>query len=46
MAIDFFYKIGKITIQKISLLAWCSLINTSPCHGEDHGFESRSERIG
>ena len=20
--------------------AWCSLVNMSPCHGEDRGFES------
>src|SRR5258708_22008833 len=23
---------------------WCSLVNTSPCQGEDHGFESRHPR--
>ena len=24
---------------------WCSLVNTPPCHGGDHGFESRTLRI-
>ena len=23
---------------------WCSPVNTSPCHGEDRGFESRPVR--
>jgi hypothetical protein len=24
--------------------AWCSPVNTSPCHGEDRGFESLRTR--
>ena len=24
--------------------SWCSLVNTSPCHGEDRGFKSHRAR--
>ena len=27
-----------------SMVAWCSLVNMSPCQGEDHGFKSRRDR--
>ena len=30
--------------DKPSMDRWCSLVNTSPCHGEDQGFKSPTIR--